>query len=104
MKVERRECSVIGQATQWPASMSLFGVHLGSEQLSQLAVAHVMEPQCRSSTHRQKDGGGLVAVTWRYTYCLCYTVNISVRPSQAVYSECSYHPHRNIPSLLLHSA
>ena len=56
MKVERRECSVIGQATQWPASMSLFGVLLGSEQLSQLAVAHVMEPQCRSSIGERMEG------------------------------------------------
>jgi hypothetical protein len=41
--------SVIGRATQ---CSSLFGVWGPSEQQHRLAVAHVMEPQCRSSIVR----------------------------------------------------
>lgn len=74
MKVERRECSVIGQATQWPASMSLFGVHLGSEQKSTGCGA--CDGAAVSIIHRQKAGGGIVAVTSGYTCYTCYTVNV----------------------------
>jgi hypothetical protein len=50
--------SVIGRATQCSLCSSLFGVRGPSEQQHRLAVAHVMEPQCRSSIVRDQEMEG----------------------------------------------